>query len=89
MSDPVTVSTTDPVDLAQLTDELNGASLSARLDDDGTTITCHDPEITETELQAAIDAHEPPPAPPTAEEHLASLQAQIDEITDLILEGGI
>lgn len=54
-----TYTTPRPVNLAQLAspNELNTDALS--MDDDGTerTVTCHDPAITQAQLQAAVDAH--------------------------------
>lgn len=52
-----TVTTTRPVDLEQLADELGTGALS--MSDGGTerTVTCHDVTITRATLQAAVDAH--------------------------------
>jgi hypothetical protein len=78
-----TSTTTKTVDLAQLTAELDGAPLSAATNDGQSVITCHDPAITQAQLQSAVDAHTPAPQPPSPE---ALLQQQIDDLLDLLID---
>jgi len=52
-----TVTTARPTNLRQLSEELGGAPLSSSATASGTTITCHDENVTQAQLQAAIDAH--------------------------------
>lgn len=52
------VATSRPVSLGQLAAELGSKPLSARLGGSGQTVViCHDPAVTQTALQAAVDAH--------------------------------
>lgn len=79
-----TVTTQRPVNLDQLTAETGGAQL--KMADHGTerTITALDGTLTAEQLQAAVDAHEPQPDPPSP---LGALQQQVNELTDLLLFG--
>lgn len=76
------VTTTRTIDLAQLASEVDCDALSARTADGSTTVTCHAGSLTNAQLQAAVDAHTPAPPPLTATQ---LLQAQIDELTDLMM----
>jgi hypothetical protein len=80
-----TATTTRAIDLAQLGAELADPPAPLSMSDDGTerTITCHDDTITQTQLQAAVDAHVPAPPPPSA---ASLLQAQVDELSDLTFD---
>lgn len=82
-----TVTTTRPINLAQLAAEIGTTEAPAPLTmvDDGETraITSLDESVDEAALQAAVDAHEPTPPPPSVE---SLMQAQLDELTDLTFE---
>jgi expansin (peptidoglycan-binding protein) len=51
------VTTTRLINLGQLAAEMAGKPLSALGDQGTTTVTCHDPAVTQAALQAAINAH--------------------------------
>lgn len=83
------VTTTRPIDFIQLTQELgtpeDPASMS--ISDDGTerTITAHDEDVTEEELQAAVDAHVPnEEVQLSIEERLTIAQQEIQAHQELI-----
>lgn len=76
-----TITTTRPIDEAQLDTELGGIGVASLRIGDEVTITA---DVDEDVLQAAIDAHIPAPPPPT---RIEQLQAQVDELTDLLLGG--
>lgn len=83
------VTTNRPISLHQLADELtthigHPVHLSARTADGETTVICDDDAVTQTLLDDTIDTHVPDPPPPTRVE---LLQAQVDELTDLMLGG--
>lgn len=72
-----------PIDPMQLTNELGGISIIVSEDEGGGyTITCHDESVTQETLAAVVEGHTPAPPPPSED---ARLQAQIDELTDLLL----
>lgn len=58
-----TATTTRPVDLGQLANELGSTALSANTHGDETTVTCHDDGVTAEDLQVAVDSHVPYLAP--------------------------
>lgn len=72
-----TVTTTRPLDLAQLAAELGTDALSMRDDDTGRTITCHDDTVTQAQLEAAVEAHVPAATPPSDAEVIANLKARL------------
>lgn len=76
-----TVTTARPIDEGQLDAELGDVGVTSLRVGDEVTVTADVPQAT---LQAAIDAHIPAPPPPT---RIEQLQAQVDELTDLLLGG--
>lgn len=81
---------TRPIDAAQLDDEVRIAvglteppGLSVTVQGDELTLTVH-ADVDQTLLAAVLAAHLPAPAPPT---RVDLLQAQVDELTDLMLGG--
>lgn len=82
-----TFTTTVVVDLGQLSTELGTDALTMSSADGTNEISCHDPAITQAQLEDAVSTHVP--APPTLTP-VQVLQAQVDELADLILtmEGG-
>lgn len=79
-----TVTTTRPINILQLGDELGTSELSVLDRGEDRDVTCHDDAFTEAQLQAAVDAHVPAPPPQTAE---AWLKEQIYAIQDWLLFG--
>lgn len=81
-----TYTTARPISLGQLADELGTDALS--MSDDGTerTITCHDENVTEAQLQAAVDAHQPSAPIPSVD---ARLQGQFNDLIDLLVDQGV
>lgn len=77
-----TATTTKTIDVDQLAAEL-GHPISVATVGTQSTVTCHAPGHTNAALQAAVDAHEPKPPPPSP---IAIVQSQIDAIVDIILE---
>lgn len=81
--------TTRPVDLRQLGTELGGEAGPAPLSmvdagDGNRVLVCHDPSITPARFKAAVDAHVP--ATPATAPDPADIQAQVDDLADLVLE---
>ena len=85
-----TIVTTDrTIDLGQLDAEIAAVAglptppgLTASAIGSETTVRCDHPAVTQTILDDAIDAHVPAPPPPSVE---ANLQAQIDELADMMM----
>lgn len=78
-----TAHTTADVDLAQLAAEMGGAPLTAVTDETGTIVTCMVLDVTVEDLEAAVTAHTP--TPPPAPLDPVAVQAQLDELADLVM----
>ena len=73
--------TTLPIDLARLARQLGTSDLAMTDTGEERTVRCLDPNVTPEQLKAAVDAHNAAPEPTPMER----LQAQIDDLTDLLL----
>lgn len=72
-----TIITTREIDLCALATELGGVELTMIEAGGERTITCLDTSVSTGTLQTAVNAHVPPPSPP-------SLQEQIDELKGML-----
>ena len=79
------IKTTKEINFTQLTEELGGRGLLAEWDENEKTISSAEGDITDGELQAAIDSHIAQPIPqPTVAEKLASVGLHLDDLKEAL-----